>query len=123
MTPARAAATVRPSRKVRRRWRSSALAASRTTRHPDSHSATPQPDPATAAPPRTTTATMDGSVHAGWNDVATVYGRDVNAANTTTKTSPTTKPTTPKIPLCLPTHPSCHRKVLRSRQPRPPGVP
>ena len=60
---------------MRRRRRSSALAASRTTRHPDSHSTTPQPAPATAAPPSTIATTIDGSVHAGWNDVATMFGR------------------------------------------------
>ena len=118
----RAAATVRPSRKVRRPRRS-ALAVSRTIRHPDSRSTTPQPAPATVAPQRTAITPIHESVNPGWNELATMYGRDVNATNTTTKTSPTTKPATPKIPLCLPTHPSCHRKVLRSRQPRSPAVP
>ncbi|MFC0452270.1 hypothetical protein [Rhodococcus jostii] len=117
--PARAAATVRPSRKVRRRRRSSALAASRPTRHPDSHSTTPQPAPATAAPPSTITDTIDESVHAGWNDVATMYGRDVHHH----QDQPDDQTCNPEDPALSPHPPIVSPEGAQIRQPRPPVVP
>ena len=84
----------------------------------------PQPAPATVAPPRTTTTTTDGSVNPGWNEVTTMYGREVLAANTTTATNATTKPATGEDPALSP-HPPIVSSVgaQTPATARPPPVP